>query len=54
MIVARRVKNVIQYIIEYIASGFLEVFSPDNDNYPAVGVQPFGGTINHYNSGFDW
>ena len=50
MIVARIIKNIIQYITE----GFIEIFSPDNDHYPAVGVQPFGGTINHHNSSFDW
>ncbi len=50
MTFARTVENIIQYITE----GFIEIFSPDNDNYPAVGVQPFGGTINNSRSSFDW
>ena len=54
MIVAKTVKNMIVYVIQYITEGFIEIFSPDNDNYPAVGVQPFGGTINNSSSSFDW
>ena len=50
MIVVRIVGNLIQFISE----GFIGIFSPDNDNYPAVGVQPYGGTINDYPSSYDW
>ena len=28
-----------QYIVEAVA----EVFSPNDDNYPSIGVQPFDG-----------
>lgn len=49
MIVTRKVKDIIQYITE----GFLKIFSPDSDDYPAIGVQPYGGTINYRNSNFD-
>jgi hypothetical protein len=27
----------------YIASGAARIFSPDDDNYPKTGVQPFTG-----------
>lgn len=52
MSIAKTVKDVVLYVIQYVTEGFVEIFSPDNDHYPAVGVQPFGGTIN--NSNFDW
>ncbi len=50
MILVRIVQNIIQYITE----GFIEIFSPDHDSYPAVGVQPFSGTISSDYSRFDW
>lgn len=50
MIVVRIVRSIIQFISE----GFIEIFSPDNDHYPAIGVQPFGGTIKNYPSSYDW
>jgi len=54
MNVARTVKDMVVYVIQYVTEGFIEIFSPDNDQYPAVGVQPFGGTINNPSSSFDW
>ena len=52
MIVSKIVQGSIQYIIE----GFIKIFSPSNDDYPTVGVQPFGGTIKYRDrhSRFDW
>lgn len=50
MIVTRTVKDIFQYITE----GFIKIFSPSNDHYPAVGVQPYGGTILARHSRFDW
>jgi hypothetical protein len=32
--------------IAYITSAAARTFSPDDDNYPATGVQPFEGEIN--------
>ncbi|HEY9807344.1 MAG TPA: hypothetical protein V6D04_12295 [Candidatus Obscuribacterales bacterium] len=29
--------------IQFIAGGVLELFSPDHDNYPHIGVEPFQG-----------
>jgi len=26
---------------EYLAEAVAEVFSPDHDNYPSIGIQPF-------------
>ena len=50
MIVTRIVKNIVLFITE----GFLEIFKADDDHYPAVGVQPYGGTIATRDSGYDW
>ena len=50
MIVSKTVKNIIQYITE----GFISIFSPTRDDYPAIGVQPYGGTINHDNYYYEW
>ena len=33
----------LETILGYIAEAALEVFSPDRDSYPKIGVQPFDG-----------
>ena len=33
----------LQQIIQYILAAVLRIFSPDSDQYPATGVQPFEG-----------
>ena len=45
--------NTVKIVAQYMLEGFLEIFSPHDDQYPAVGVQPFGGTVYH-RSRFDW
>lgn len=50
MVVEKTIKNIIQYITE----GFTRIFSPNEDQYPAIGVQPFEGTIYHSHSRVDW
>ena len=50
MVVSTTVKNIIQYITE----AFLRIFSPTDDHYPAIGVQPFEGTIYNSDSRLDW
>lgn len=32
-----------QQVISFILGGVKKIFSPDEDKYPAVGVQPFEG-----------
>ncbi len=39
MIIDQTVKNVVQYITEGVA----RIFSPTDDEYPAIGVQPSEG-----------
>ena len=29
----------------YITEGSLEIFSPNHDSYPVVGIQPYSGEI---------
>lgn len=29
----------------YIAEGALELFSPNHDSYPLVGIQPYSGEV---------
>ncbi|WP_172657209.1 hypothetical protein [Myxosarcina sp. GI1] len=41
MIISSNVRR----ITEYFAEAFLELFGPSHDDYPAVGIQPFSGTI---------
>ncbi len=31
----------------YLAEGSLEIFSPNHDSYPAVGIQPYSGEAYH-------
>lgn len=49
MNISTTLKNIVQYVTE----GFMEIFRPNDEQYPAIGVQPFGGTIYHH-SRFDW
>ena len=46
MVVIKTLKDVVQYLTE----GFLRIFSPIDDEYPAIGIQPFYGDISYYNS----
>jgi len=45
MVVIKTLKNIVQYLTE----GFLRIFSPTDDEYPAIGVQPFYGDISYSN-----
>jgi hypothetical protein len=46
--------KIIKDITQYITEGFVRIFSPTDDEYPAIGVQPFEGTIYNPNSRLDW
>ncbi|MFA9202006.1 MAG: hypothetical protein ACEQSC_00445 [Candidatus Nanopelagicaceae bacterium] len=35
----------VKQILDYLLEAALEVFSPDHDDYPATGIQPFEGEI---------
>jgi len=44
------ITKVISSIVQYVTEGFLRIFSPSQDSYPEIGVQPYGGTISHYSA----
>ena len=48
MLAANTIRNIVQYVTE----GFMEIFRPNDEQYPTIGVQPFNGTINHHHSRF--
>ena len=50
MTFTRTVKDIVQFITE----GFLEIFRANDDNYPSVGLQPYGGTISARHSRYRW
>ena len=37
----------LQSAIQYVMEAFFEIFDSNHDDYPAVGIQPFTGTIIH-------
>ncbi|MBE9047761.1 hypothetical protein IQ255_25755 [Pleurocapsales cyanobacterium LEGE 10410] len=44
--------DTIRNIVQYVTEGFMEIFRPNDEQYPMIGVQPFSGTINHHRSRF--
>ena len=49
-----KIARMIGEIARYIAEGFVRIFSPTDDEYPAIGIQPFEGTIYIANSQLNW
>ena len=49
MAIGKTLKSIIQYITE----GFARIFSPADDKYPAIGIQPFEGEEYQPNSVLD-
>ena len=33
--------------VQYVTEAFFEIFGSSHDDYPAIGIQPFSGTIAH-------
>ena len=48
--VYKLLENVSQYILE----AMVRIFGPNDDEYPAIGVQPFEGEPYTENLGSDW
>jgi len=46
--------RIVKDIVQFITEGFLEIFRANDDNYPAVGLQPYGGTISAHYSHYEW
>lgn len=50
MMITQTVKNIVQYLAE----GFARIFSPTDDEYPTIGLQPFEGEISYSSVYFDY
>jgi hypothetical protein len=48
------ISKFLAYFTRYITEGFLRIFAPNDDDYPAIGVQPFTGEVYQPKSGLDW
>ena len=41
--VGKSILEITQEVINFLLGGFQKIFSPSEDDYPAVGLQPFEG-----------
>ena len=41
--VGKSIIEITQEVINFVLGGFQKIFSPSEDDYPAVGLQPFEG-----------
>jgi hypothetical protein len=48
------VSSFIQDFVQYLTEGFARIFSPNNDEYPNVGIQPYEGDPYQASSEADW
>lgn len=39
------ISNIFVSVIQYISEGFMRIFTPTDDDYPMIGVQPFTGEL---------
>lgn len=40
-------KDTIRDVVQYLTEAFARIFSPNNDEYPMVGMQPFDAEPYH-------
>jgi hypothetical protein len=48
------INSFLAYITTYLTEAFVRIFAPNDDEYPAIGIQPFEGEIYQPTSGLDW
>jgi hypothetical protein len=48
------ISKFLAYSTRYITEAFARIFGPNDDEYPAIGIQPFSGEIYQPKSGLDW
>ena len=41
--VGKLILEITEEVINFVLGGFQKIFSPNEDDYPAVGLQPFEG-----------
>ncbi len=39
----KSILEITQQVINFVLGGFKKIFSPSNDEYPQIGIQPFEG-----------
>jgi hypothetical protein len=44
---AMNIKDMLQDVAQYLTEAFARIFSPNNDEYPDVGMQPFDAEPYH-------
>jgi hypothetical protein len=49
-----KLSRLIASITQYISEAAARIFSPNNDSYPVIGVQPFEGEPFKPAKGSDW
>lgn len=49
-----RISRMIDSVLQYISEAVTRIFSPSDDAYPAIGVQPFAGDSFKQRQGANW
>ncbi len=48
------ISTMIDSIMQYVSEAVTRIFSPSDDAYPVIGVQPFAGEPFRQRRGADW
>jgi hypothetical protein len=48
-----QIASMMSQVLSYLSEGIARIFSPDRDEYPKTGVQPFEGEV-HREGRADW
>jgi hypothetical protein len=48
------ISKMFEKLTHYITEAAVEIFSPNHDDYPSTGVQPFTGTPHKKRHNSDW
>lgn len=48
------INQLLNNVLQYISDAVGGIFTPDRDNYPIVGIQPFEGEPYQEKLGLDW
>lgn len=46
--------RVFAIIVEYISEAVMEIFAPEHDDYPIIGIQPFTGKPYKNKASYKW
>lgn len=48
------VSKLLSDITQYLTEAFVRIFSPTDDEYPAIGTQPYEGEVYQRSTSFDY